>query len=131
MEAGTIYRERAKPGPFESESEWRITQFDPPSRQVRVDRIPEMEAELRIGLEPEGEGTRWHHEMDCCIVPKIRPLGWLLEKLVVRRKMQSDFRRILGSGKELIGRESRAAASGSGAGEQAHLVHFRTTPVAG
>jgi carbon monoxide dehydrogenase subunit G len=102
---GTVYFERAKPGPFESVSEWRITEFEPPARQTHVGRMPEMEAELRIRLEPDGEGTLWHHEMDFRMLPKFRPLGWVVEQLVVKRKMRSDFRRILQSAKEIVERE--------------------------
>jgi len=76
---------------------------------ILVDAPPELEAGLRIELRPEGEGTRWLHEMEFRMLPKFRPPGWLLEELVVRRKMQSDSRRILESGKDLIEKESREA----------------------
>jgi carbon monoxide dehydrogenase subunit G len=102
---GTKYKERAKPGPFESVSEWQITEFEPPRHQTHIGRMPEMEATLRIRLEPEGEGTRWYHEMDFRMLPKIRPVGWVLERLVVRRKMQADFRRILTTAKGFLERE--------------------------
>jgi carbon monoxide dehydrogenase subunit G len=102
---GTEYTERAKPGPFESVSEWQITEFEPPRRQTHIGRMAEMEATLRIRLEPEGEGTRWYHEMDFRMLPKIRLVGWVLERLVVRRKMQADFRRILKTAKGMLERE--------------------------
>lgn len=70
-----------------------------------------MHPELRIELRPEGDGTRWLHEMDSRVLPQYRPLGWLLENMVGRRKMQSDFRRSLQGGKDLIERESRDATS--------------------
>lgn len=110
---GTIYHERAKPGPFESVSEWRIVEFRPPERQTHVGRMPEMEAGLRIALEPEGDGTRWHHEMDFRMLPKVRPLGWVLEQLIIKRKMRSDLQRILRSAKEILEREGAAGASSS------------------
>jgi hypothetical protein len=102
---GTKYKERAKPGPFESVSEWQITEFEPPRHQTHIGRMPEMEATLRIRLEPEGEGTRWFHEMDFRMLPRIRPVGWVLERLVVRRKMQADFRRILTTAKSFLERQ--------------------------
>jgi uncharacterized protein YndB with AHSA1/START domain len=112
---GTVYRERAKAGPVESVSEWRIIEFQPPARQTHAGRMPEGEAWLRIRLETEGTGTRWNHEMSFQMLPKLRPLGWLLEKLIVKRKMRSDFRRALQSAKEILERESAVEARARGA----------------
>jgi carbon monoxide dehydrogenase subunit G len=99
---GTMYEEQARMGPFKSKSEWQITEFEPLSHQTHVGRMPEGDVTLRIRLEPEGDGTRWHHEMDIRVLPKVRPLGWLLERLVVRRKMQADFRRMLKTAKDIL-----------------------------
>jgi hypothetical protein len=99
---GTVYKEWSQVGPFKSESEWRVTEFEPFRRQTHVGRMPEGVATLRIRLEPEGDGTRWHHEMEIRVLPNVRPLGWLLERLVVRRKMQADFRRMLETAKDIL-----------------------------
>jgi uncharacterized protein YndB with AHSA1/START domain len=105
MEKGTTYRERAKLGPFESVSTWEVIDCARPERQVHTGRMPEGEVELRIRFRAEGSGTHWDQEMDLRMLPRVRPLGWLLERLVVRRKMQADLRRILESGKALAERE--------------------------
>lgn len=112
---GTVYRERAKAGPVESVSEWRIIEFQPPVRQTHAGRMPEGEARLRIRLDTEGTGTRWNHEMDFRMLPKLWPLGWLLEQLIVKRKMRSDFRVALQSAKEILERESAGEARERGA----------------
>lgn len=111
MRAGLTYRERAKPGPFESTSEWEVVECAAPERQVHVGRMPEMEVELRIRFRPEGPGTRWDQEIEFQMLPRLRPLGWLLERLVVTRKMQADLRRILEAGKAMV-----EAEHGSGSG---------------
>ena len=113
MEKGTTYRERAKPGPFESVSTWEVIDCVKPEHQVHAGRMLEGEVELRIRFRSEGSGTHWDHEMDFRMLPHVRPLGWLLECLVMRRKMQADLRRILESGKALVEREH-----GSGGGEE-------------
>ena len=104
---GTTYRERAKPGPVESASEWRITAFEPSARQVHEGRMPEMHAILTIQLEPQNEGTRYSQAMEFTFLPRLRPLGRLLELLVVRRKMASDFRRILAAVKNIVEAEGQ------------------------
>ncbi len=99
---GTVYKERAKPGPFESVSEWCITDFEPPRRQVHEGTMPEMNASIMSRLEPEGGVTRYYLSMDFACLPRIRPLGVLLEILFVRRRAQSDLRRVLGSVKRIV-----------------------------
>jgi uncharacterized protein YndB with AHSA1/START domain len=113
---GTVYHERAKSGPFESVSEWRITEFQPPARQTHVGCMPEGEVEIRMGLESGAKGTQWTHEVEFRMLPKLRPLGWVLEHLVVKRKMRGDFRRALRSAKEILEREGRDGGRGRAAG---------------
>ena len=105
MREGWVYHERAKPGPMESVSEWTVTRFDPPVVQVHEGSMPEMEAALTIRLTPQDGGTHWQHSMRFRMLPGFRPLGWLLERTVVKWKMASDFRRILTAARELIEEE--------------------------
>ena len=106
MREGWVYHERAKPGPVETTSEWTITRFEPPTVQVHEGRMPEMDAVLTIELTPHDGGTRWEHSMRFRMLPGFRPLGWLLERTVVKWKMRADFRKILRAAKELIEREA-------------------------
>jgi len=101
-----VYKERAKPGLFESVSEWRITVFEPPRRQAHECAMPEMDASVMSHLEPEDGGTRYSLSMDFAVLPRIRPLGVLLENLFVRRKVQSDCRRVLGDCKRVVEADS-------------------------
>ena len=103
---GVVYKERAKPGLFESVSEWRITVFEPSRRQAHECAMAEMDATVTSRLEPENGGTRHYLSMDFVILPRIRPLGVLLENLFVRRKVQSDCRRVLGACKRIVEAET-------------------------
>lgn len=105
MGEGWVYHERAKPGPIETVSEWKVTEFEPPHLQVHEGRMPEMEAVLTMRLSPHNGGTRWIHSIQFRMLPGFRPLGWLLERTVVKWKMRSDFRRILSTAKKIIERE--------------------------
>lgn len=109
---GSTYKERAKPGPTESISEWRVTEFEPHSRQVHVGTMPEMNATLTITLEPAERGTRYAQILDFEAFPRFRPLGVILEPLVLRPKMSSDMKKILGNIKRIV--ESEAGVSTDG-----------------
>ena len=112
LRACSTYRERAKPGPRESVYEWRIEEWDAPRRQVHSHASFEMDARLEVALEPSNGGTRMWHRMEYRMFPKLRPLGWLLERAVVRRKMRADMERFLGNAKRIIEREQSEAPSG-------------------
>jgi hypothetical protein len=102
LREGAVYRERARFGPRESVSEWRVVQFDPPKRQVQQSQSREMDATFTASLEIEGSGTRLTVEMNVLLLPVLRPLGWLLEKLFVQRKVQKDVARAAQNLKRLI-----------------------------
>ena len=43
----------------------------------------------------EGSGTRYEQWMDYRYLPRFRPLGWMLEKLVVDRTVQRSFDKVV------------------------------------
>ncbi len=99
---GTTYAERAKRGPFESVSRWRITLWSPPRRQVHVGTMPAMEGTLTIDLTPTDGGTHYRQSMKFVFLPKLRPVGHLLERLFLRRMLEADFRRIVERIKRIV-----------------------------
>lgn len=100
---GTVYREYGGVGPVRSESEWRITAFDPPERQVHVGDLGIMEPELTMTLEElDGGGTRFTQTMAFRAFPSVRPLGWLLETLFIERAMRSGLRETQDNLKRLV-----------------------------
>jgi uncharacterized protein YndB with AHSA1/START domain len=103
---GAVYVERAKPGPKEGIYEWRIVAWEPPRRQVHVHSGSELEAELTIQVEPVGGRTRYGQRMRFRALPGFRPLGFLLERTVMKRKMRGDFRRILATFKRIAEAEA-------------------------
>ena len=99
---GTVYRETGGIGPARTESEWRIVEFDPPRRQVHVGDLGIMTPELTMEVEPVDGGTRFTQSIEFRALPSMRPVGWLLETLVIRRAMRSglqdtqrDFKRLV------------------------------------
>jgi hypothetical protein len=92
MRVGSVYVERARPGPREGMYRWEITAYDPPHRKVHSHRGGELEADLECLYEAlEAESTRYTQIMRFRALPAFRPLGFILERTVMKRKMQRDF----------------------------------------
>ena len=102
IRVGTVYRELSQIGPSKSETEWTITELDPPRHLVHITRSFGFGATLTGDLEPHGEGTNLTYEVDYRLLPGVRPVGWLLEALFVRRMMDKDFTRTVANLKNLI-----------------------------
>ena len=111
LEAGSVYVERAKPGLREGTYRWEVTESDPPHRAVHVHEGGELEAHLAIELEAvDDDATRYTQVMDFRALPAFRPLGYVLERTVMKRQMRRDFdRMILPNYKALA--EARAQSS--------------------
>lgn len=88
---GTVYREYGGIGPMASESEWEITVFEPPNRQVHVGDLGIMTPELTMIFEERNGGTRFTQELEFKALPAVRPVGWLLEQLFIKRAMRSGL----------------------------------------
>lgn len=113
VRADYVYRGKAKQGRKVVTGDWRITECDPPRLLVHRGAMSDMEAELRTTLEPDREGTLWFHEMEYRLMPRFRPMGWLLEKLLVQRQMQATFARIMAAGKRLVEEGAPAPSGGT------------------
>lgn len=62
------------------------------------------QAVLTMVVEPEDGGTRLTHQAVYQLLPKVRPLGWLLE-LAMDRKSKNDMRKSLQTAKHIIEHE--------------------------
>lgn len=88
---GTIYREVSGVGPIRSESEWEITVFEPPKRQVHVGDLGIMDIVLTMTLEDQAGWTRFTQTVEIEAFPGFRPVGWMLETLFIKRVMRSGL----------------------------------------
>lgn len=115
---GWVYHEKGGIGPMKSESEWEITEFDPPQKQVHVGDLGIMEPTLTISLQSTNDGkTDWKQELEFVAMRRFRPLGWLLEKLVIKRSMASGLTKTTNNAKTIIEREYTGKET-EGSGEQ-------------
>lgn len=96
LEAGSVYVERAKPGLRTGTYRWTITAAEAPRRLVHYHDGSELEAELEVRLDPIDEGrTRYTQRLRFRGLPAFRPLGYVLERTVMKRSMQRDFDRMI------------------------------------
>ena len=92
LREGSVYVERARPGLREGTYRWTVTAYDPPNRSVHYHGSGELEAELRVSCEAlDEETTRYTQVLRFRALPAFRPLGYLLERTVMKRNMQRDF----------------------------------------
>lgn len=94
--AGTVYRERSGPGFMKSESEWTITTFDPTRRLVHTSGDRSMPATATwdfVGIGPTS--TRVTQALEFEMLPRVRPLGALLEAVFARRLTERETTRTL------------------------------------
>lgn len=89
-----------------SESEWRIVEFEPPRRQVHVGDLGVMAPELAMTVEAANGGTRFTQTIELRALPAVRPVGWLLETLVIERAMRSGLRATQRNLKRLVESEA-------------------------
>lgn len=107
IETGAEYEEVSPLGPFRSTSHWRVTAFDPPRRQIHVGQLPFGPVELTIEMRPDGQGgTVLDHTVELTAFPRFRPLGWLLERLVLVRVFERDMEESLTAFAELVENET-------------------------
>lgn len=103
---GAVYRERSKIGPSESETEWRVTRFDPPKIQVHECSEPTLKARLTLKVEPAGDGARLTHRTEYRLMPRFRPLGWLAERLFAHSLMTRNMQTTVDNAKRMIESEA-------------------------
>ncbi|MDX1691604.1 MAG: SRPBCC family protein [Acidimicrobiia bacterium] len=109
---GTAYVERAKPGPKTGTYRWDITAWDPPHRQVHSHSGGELEGDLELRFEAlDGTTTRYTQHMAFRAMPKFRPLGFIVERLVMKPSMEKDFRQMILPNYKRIVEERYAAGS--------------------
>lgn len=107
IKKGSSYRELSKIGPSTSETEWHITEFDPPTVQVHETHEKALQAVLTIRVDPEGDGARLTHHTEYKMMPGFRPLGWFLETLFAHRMMKKALQQSVENAKRILEAENQ------------------------
>ena len=93
MQAGSRIRERRKFLGRDVQSELEVTRYEPPTHFDAKSRVGPAQLQIRHALEPSGEGTRLHVELDVKIgtMMRIAAQGPLR---IAEREFQADFERL-------------------------------------
>lgn len=99
---GYVYREYGGIPPFKSESEWRITEFQPIRRQVHVGDDGTMRIDLTIELSPIEAGTRLI--MTLVLRPRwfLAPVNAILWPLFMRKRSQEAIDKTVANIKRIV-----------------------------
>lgn len=99
---GYVYREYGGLPPFKSESEWRVTVFEPIRRQVHVGDDGMVRLDLSIDLLPTQAGTRL--TMTIAMRPRwfIAPVNAILWPLFMRKGGQAAIDQTVANAKRLV-----------------------------
>lgn len=82
---GTIYEDHNRLGPFPQVTPWRVTVFEPMSRQVHESRSAVLPSTFALKLAPVEAGTRLTMTVDFRFLPRLGAFSRLLERLVLNR----------------------------------------------
>ncbi len=88
MGVGYVYKEYGGIKPFIGESEWRVTEFDPPKRQVHVGDDGSVTMDLVIELTPNDGGTQLTQSLSMTPRWYIAPLNAILWPLFMHKRAQ-------------------------------------------
>jgi uncharacterized protein YndB with AHSA1/START domain len=111
-DVGMIYREFGGLGPMTDESEWIITTFDPPRKQVHRGDDGTVQTLLTFEIEPMdgGESTRLHQTIELVFPRGFRLLARLLGWLFLRRMAASALEETVLNAKRIVEKEQSAHA---------------------
>lgn len=93
---GTRYWEQGTGG----ESEWEIVAYDEGRREVHEGDIGIATVRIEMTMAPDGDGTAYRHVIEYEM--EISVLGWLIDKLVLNRKMCAGLRETVANLERLV-----------------------------
>ncbi len=95
-------------GPWKAVTRWRVTQFDPPRRQVQTGEGVTAAKDMAVIIEllPAGEDTNF--TLTLCYTPRFGPIGALIDR-AVRGPITRSQRRSVEAFAALVAREYTAS----------------------
>lgn len=99
---GTTFKERMEMGPMKRVSEWLVAELDPPRRVLWIGHQSDMEMTLTKLVQPSESATFYSQVFDYRMYPAFRPLGWILERMVVNKQMTEAMTGVVARIKEII-----------------------------
>ena len=106
MEVGYSWRTYGGIPPFKFEMQWRVTESDPPRRQVRVGENRQAQLTFTMDMEPAGEGTRVRVQMDFQPRGVMVPISMIMWPLLMQGRAQSAMQTTFANAKRILEAES-------------------------
>lgn len=82
---GTEYIDTNRLGPFPQKTLWRITTFEPMSKQIQESESRVLPSTMILNLSPAPQGTHVQMIVEYRFLPMLGPFGGFLENLVMNR----------------------------------------------
>jgi len=99
---GYVYREYGGIAPFLSESEWRVTEFEPMRHQVHIGDDGKMTMPLDIELTPTDGGTRLTLTFGLKSIWYLAPVNAILWPLMMRSRTQAAMDETVANFKRIV-----------------------------
>lgn len=99
---GYVYREYGGIAPFKSESEWKVTEFEPVHRQVHIGDDGQMQMHLEILLDRVESGTRVQMNVEMKPRGFMAPLAAVMWPLMMRQRAQAAMDQTVENLKEAV-----------------------------
>lgn len=85
---GTVYHDHNRLGPFPQVTPWRITTFTPLTQQVHESESAALPSKMTLNLSPSPTGTHVVMTVDYQFLPRLGPVGRLLERVLMNRLLR-------------------------------------------
>jgi carbon monoxide dehydrogenase subunit G len=102
MGVGYVYKEYGGVPPFKGESEWRVTEFEPMTRQVHVGNDGSMTLDLTIELAPASEGTRLTQTLELKPRWYLVPVNVIMWPLMMHKRAQEAMDKTVANVKRMV-----------------------------
>ena len=102
MSVGYVYKEYGGVPPFKGESEWRVTEFEPMTRQVHVGNDGSMTLDLTIELAPASEGTRLTQTLELKPRWYLVPVNVIMWPLMMHKRAQEAIDKTVANVKRMV-----------------------------
>jgi carbon monoxide dehydrogenase subunit G len=107
---GTMYRELTQVGSRLVETTWHVTTFRAPHIQVHKHASATMDMVLTLTVTPKEDGTQLVHHTNYRLLPAVRPLGWLMERMFFHRSNVRTMRICTQAVKRIVEHECHSTA---------------------
>ncbi len=114
LEAGSEYKVYGGVPPFKSETEWKVTEFEPNRRQVHTGGDGMMEMRIEYDLSENGSGTTVTRRFYVQSKWWMRPVNMVMWFLMMRRRGMKVMADTGDNAKRILESEAPAAGAGDG-----------------